>query len=809
MQMSEQQDLKWTALIFAALLLLYAGSFHPTLGQGDVPEGIVAPAPSNPRVNKKALTDARSSSPNKKPKGSSAAAANRLAIEQAINEGNEAREANNYEKAFASYRLAEKLSPKDPRAVYGLGNVYFDLECSDQASQAYNDALRLDKDFHDALIALGNLYLNKDKYEDAEAQFRAVLRTTPNDASARIGFAYLAAKKKQYNEAIGQFQTIIADTSIDSKQRGMAYLYLGNIYVAQKRWKDAASNFKKAIEHNRDLSVAYVRLGQTELLPQLSRFSLFAQQEMRIEDRQRIVKAAQSAAEYIRTAIYAHNYKHPFGNLFLAHALLNQFNYQEAFANIDEYVEKVNKLKAHSLATNCNAGFKQLYAFAYFYRALIYNQQALFEKDPLKREEYFARVSESAQKLIETRGDEPAGYLLLGQVNFERGNCSEAIPQFEKGIMYQTNKEINDSSLILLAFCYERLGHDKEAIRAYNESLRYDPDSIHSRLGLASINEKNGNFDEAIRLTREAIELTSEPTAFLYRQSALSYYSRARVKNTEADYEEAIRLLKKALDVNQSFWPAYLSLGNVYKFYKNGLYADEALANYQQAEKYAPTDATIKFEIGDLFYSVKKNYAAAINYFEEAIKLKRDYVTAYWELGLAHRDRGDDSEAIKQLKAAINLDDKYLSAYLELADIYDRQTNYDEAIKLLLKAADKLPVEYLPYKELARVYSHQEKNREAIENYEKAISLIKADEAWFRDILRCRILRLQGQYTDSIKCIQSLSVPASVAAQIPYEIGLTYIASKNKKAAFVQYEQLKLMKSGLAEHLLREINDMK
>ena len=808
MQMSEQHDLKSTALIFSALLLLLAGSFHATLGQGDVPEGAVAPAPSNPTVNKKTLTGARSSSPNKGPKGSSPAASKRLAIEQAINDGNEAREANNYEKAFASYRLAEELSPKDPRAVYGLGNVYFDLECSDQAIQAYNDALRLDEDFHDALIALGNLYLNKDRYEDAEAQFQAVSRKTPNDAYARIGLAYLAAKKKQYNDAIGQFKTILADTSIDSKQRAVAYLYLGNIYVAQNRWEDAASNFKKAIEHNRNLSVAYVRLGQTELLPQLSRFSLFAREEMRIEDRQRIVKAAQSAAEYIRTAIYAHNYKHPFGNLLLAHALLNQFNYQEALANVDEYAEKVNKLKAHSLATNCNAGFKQLYVFAYLYRALIYNKQAMFEKDGLKRDEYFARVSENAQKLIEAKEDEPAGYMLLGQVNFERGNCSEAIPQFEKGLIFQ-NKEINDSSRILLAFCYERLGYDKEAIRAYTESLRYDPNSVHSRLGLASINEKNGNFDEAIRLTREAIELSPEPTAFLYRQSALSYYSRARVKNTEADYEEAIKLLRKALDLNQSYWPAYLSLGNVYKFYKDGLYADEALANYQQAEKYAPTDATIKFQIGDLFYSVKKNHSAAINYFEEAIKLKPDYVLAYWELGVAHRDRGDDSEAIKQLKAAINLDDKYLSAYLELADLYDRQKNYDEAVKLLLKAADKLPVEYLPYKELGRVYSHQEKNREAIENYEKAISLMKADEAWFRDTLRCRVVRLRGQYTDSIKCVQSLILPASEAARIPYEIGLTYVASKNKEAALIQYEQLKLMKSGLAEDLLRQIADMK
>lgn len=122
----------------------------------------------------------------------------------------------------------------------------------------------------------------------------------------------------------------------------------------------------------------------------------------------------------------------------------------------------------------------------------------------------------------------------------------------------------------------------------------------------------------------------------------------------------------------------------------------------------------------------------------------------------------------------------------------------------------QLPTEYLPFKELARVYSHKQKNAEAIDYYERAISLMKGDQTWLVDILRCRIVRLRTQYAQSIACIQSVKIPSSGdPAQIPYELGLTYVASGNKQNARAKYEQLKQMKSSLAEDLLRQINDMK
>src|SRR5689334_12816163 len=51
------------------------------------------------------------------------------AIEQAIGEGNKARDENKYEQALSHFSRAQTLNPREARAYYSLGNLYFDFLC--------------------------------------------------------------------------------------------------------------------------------------------------------------------------------------------------------------------------------------------------------------------------------------------------------------------------------------------------------------------------------------------------------------------------------------------------------------------------------------------------------------------------------------------------------------------------------------------------------------------------------------------------------------------------------------------------------
>src|SRR5437870_12757385 len=58
-------------------------------------------------------------------------------FEDAIADGNDARDARKFAAAEVSYRAALRLKPRESRAFYGLGNVFVDQQRWDDAEDAY------------------------------------------------------------------------------------------------------------------------------------------------------------------------------------------------------------------------------------------------------------------------------------------------------------------------------------------------------------------------------------------------------------------------------------------------------------------------------------------------------------------------------------------------------------------------------------------------------------------------------------------------------------------------------------------------
>jgi tetratricopeptide (TPR) repeat protein len=119
-------------------------------------------------------------------------------FEDAIEDGNAARDARNYVAAERAYKRARTLLPKDARAVYGLGNLYVDQQRWEMAEKYYREAIKLDANDVDAYIALsfvlvqpyttGNLAT---KYADAERFARRAVQLDAQNPVAydRLGVA--------------------------------------------------------------------------------------------------------------------------------------------------------------------------------------------------------------------------------------------------------------------------------------------------------------------------------------------------------------------------------------------------------------------------------------------------------------------------------------------------------------------------------------------------------------------------------------------------------------------------------------------
>jgi tetratricopeptide (TPR) repeat protein len=122
-------------------------------------------------------------------------------FQDAISDGNDARDARKFANAESSYRTALKLKPRESRAFQGLGNVFVDQQRWDDAEEAYRKAVEFSPNNPEALIALSFVLVqprtgavNAKRFSDAEYFAKHATQLQSNNALAfdRLGVAMMA-----------------------------------------------------------------------------------------------------------------------------------------------------------------------------------------------------------------------------------------------------------------------------------------------------------------------------------------------------------------------------------------------------------------------------------------------------------------------------------------------------------------------------------------------------------------------------------------------------------------------------------------
>lgn len=139
----------------------------------------------------------------------------------------------NYTKAYENWSRCVILAPKNTDYKINLGKACINTEKYDEAISAYNSALELDKKADNAYLGLGIAKLQK--------------ALTNDKSSANL-----------LNEALVIFKTI---TAKDAKNT-VAWTNLGVCYQKNKKYKDAANAYKKALELNPNSSEAKANLNE-------------------------------------------------------------------------------------------------------------------------------------------------------------------------------------------------------------------------------------------------------------------------------------------------------------------------------------------------------------------------------------------------------------------------------------------------------------------------------------------------------------------------------------------------------------------
>jgi tetratricopeptide (TPR) repeat protein len=177
-------------------------------------------------------------------------------FEDALADGNDARDARKLSVAEAAYRRALALKPRDARAHYAIGNVFVDQQRWDDAEKSYREAHDITPNNAEILIALSFVLvqprtgaLNAKRFSDAEYFAR---RATQLDATNPIAFDRLGVAmtaRGLYNaDAEAAFRRAVQlDPSFV-----IAQVHLAGVLRRMKRWDEAEPIYRSAIDQAKD-----------------------------------------------------------------------------------------------------------------------------------------------------------------------------------------------------------------------------------------------------------------------------------------------------------------------------------------------------------------------------------------------------------------------------------------------------------------------------------------------------------------------------------------------------------------------------
>lgn len=214
------------------------------------------------------------------------------------------------------------------------------------------------------------------------------------------------------------------------------------------------------------------------------------------------------------------------------------------------------------------------------------------------------------------------------------------------------------------------------------------PNEAQDFLRRAQIAWRQGQFQEAVRAYRQALEINPE--------SAQAHYGLGLALAQLQKYPEAVDSFRAAVRFEPEWATAYKDLGVAYLKVKNWPQAAQA---FRSSLQYQPEDPEAHYNLGVALGKLGR-HQEALKAFKEALRLKPNYVAALNNLGMANIKLSRWDEAKRSFDQALTLKPNNSEAHLGLLAYYiqhgDRQAaarTYQTLVSLdksLARKADEI-----------------------------------------------------------------------------------------------------------------------
>ncbi len=168
---------------------------------------------------------------------------------------------NENEMAIKAFRNASLLNPDEHEIEYNLGIAYFRSGRQEDALTELREALSRDTGSVDYRLALAEVLFLSGYRSDSLKQFKLILEQNPDHYQANYMSGYIHYSRGETSSSREYFQSL-ADKTTDNLKLMNIYQNIGNIYLKEKKYDQAKTSYRQALETREEASL-YYNLGLT------------------------------------------------------------------------------------------------------------------------------------------------------------------------------------------------------------------------------------------------------------------------------------------------------------------------------------------------------------------------------------------------------------------------------------------------------------------------------------------------------------------------------------------------------------------
>lgn len=238
----------------------------------------------------------------------------------------------------------------------------------------------------------------------------------------------------------------------------------------------------------------------------------------------------------------------------------------------------------------------------------------------------------------------------LGYAYIQTEGYAESVKLFDTVLKLYPK---NEQALLGMAKAYTGLGRYREAMGMYETLNELSYSNNESRYGMAYLYYKMGKLLWSKRMLNRILQ--NDP----YYYNALLLYADMKAKDKR--FEDAIELVKKAIDAKETYADAFVKLAELLylKYYYSGdkAYLNQAVDELQKALVINKTHLQANRDMGYLLY-IQGDYQNAISYYE-AIVTHYPHIASneiLYNLGLMYEHKGDINQSLNYYQKAQSKD---------------------------------------------------------------------------------------------------------------------------------------------------------